>query len=154
MPRHYSDSDVEKAAGLPRPGQYEAVVDVCELRRSRAGDEMYQLEIRLLDEGVTVRDWIMLEGKGLDMGLKKLAQFGAARRKGDGWEVDDADEVKGRRLRVTIAHETYDGRAQCRVDRDAPGLGYQSSKGSGGSQQAPATHYTGVEEPAADDMPF
>jgi hypothetical protein len=125
----YTAEDVKnnESSGLPAPGTYLAEVDAkgTELRHSkRSGDPMFNVAFKDVQTGkLLCYDTIMMGGRGVGIGHKKLIVLGVVDPDAEEWDVE-AIHLVGRRVNLTIKHEEYtgnDGKAKttCKVDFDA-----------------------------------
>lgn len=120
--------DHEVQDDIPGIGEHLASVARVDLGVSTKGDDMATIYFSGYDSGrLMCVDRIMLSGRGLGIGLKKLKELGAARHDDDQgrWHVDDVEEWHGLSVYLTIAHEEYNDRKQAKVDFNASGFGYR-----------------------------
>lgn len=129
----------EDGFALPSAGEHMAEVSSVDERTSRNGDAMLSIGLRdAVDGRHLCYDIAMLTGKGRPMGMAKLIQLGVAK----GTKSFDPASLIGRKVRVWITHEEYEGRTQAKVDARAEG--YKCG-------------YLAVDQdpiPAADETPF
>ena len=123
----------EVQVGLPEEGEHLAYLHRATLGRSTKGEEKAELEFQSDGGGFLCYDTVMLEGKGLGIGLKKLQQLGVARKDEERgkWTVDDIEEWTGRSVCLTIHHEEFNGKTRAKVDFQAEGFGYRAMNGNG-----------------------
>lgn len=112
-------------------GTYLAEVDSVEPKRT-AGGEM-SLSVQLRDPNSRAQiciDTLMLTGKGRGIGLAKLRQLGVP----EGQQKLDPLSLVGRRVRVAIYHEKYEGQPRAKVNIKAEGFkcGYLAVAENGG----------------------
>jgi len=73
----------EKRKNRPESGIYRLAVKDAVLKRSKNGDQMFEITFKNIDEpDWPVKDWIMIEGKARQMGLDKLLALGFERGSG------------------------------------------------------------------------
>ena len=89
------------------PGRYHVEVTNALEKRSQAGDLMWRLTLQDLSSRNTVDDVVMLEGAGKGMGIGKLSALGITRE----MLPVEAHQLVGRRVFVTVKHETYQDRS-------------------------------------------
>lgn len=121
----FDDADVQ--VGLPAEGEHLAYLRKATLKNSQRGEEMAELEFQSNGGGLLCYDTVMLEGRGLGIGLKKLQQLGVALKDEDRgkWVVDDIETWEGRQVYLTIRHEEFNGKTRAKVDFEVEGFGYR-----------------------------
>lgn len=149
MSWEFYDDEVE--GGLADEGQHRAYLQHVELGRSAAkGEEKANLTWQRQDGTFLCYDTVMLEGRGLRIGLQKLQALGVAHHDDDlgRWKVLDVEEWVGRQALLTIRHGEWNNKPRCEVDFDSPGFGYQPL--------APGDDETPPPDPSPidDDVPF
>lgn len=98
-------------------GIYHIEVANAEERQSASGNAYFSLRLEDLESGRTLCfDIIMLEGKGLRIGLAKLSRLGF--KPGDDDELVAAQLI-GRRGYVSVAEETWKEEKRLKVDISA-----------------------------------
>lgn len=105
----YTQDDVAKAGdgGLPAPGKYLAEVQKSEEKQSASGDPMFNIQFKDVETGsLLCFDTIMLGGRGIGIGHKKLLLLGAVLPNDPVHEVF-AEDLIGKRVWLDIVHEPY-----------------------------------------------
>jgi len=124
---HFDDDELDSlAAEGPHAG---AVISEADLKRCRTGEAMVLIKITDPQGGLLVWDNIMLEGRGLNIGIKKLSALGIATRSADsnGWDIPDVESwTSCPPFIVTLKHEEFNGKMSAKVDFNAPGFGYEA----------------------------
>lgn len=101
------------------PGTYLAEVDLVEEKTSKSGDKYLQVQLRDVNSRAMIcRDALMLTGNGRGIGLAKLRQLGVA----EGTKSIDPLDLTGRRVRVAVMNDKYEGNPQAKVDIKAEGF--------------------------------
>ena len=132
------DGTTEDGFMIPPPGVYLAEVDLVESKKTKQGDTALVVQLRDVGSRVEIcRDWLMLTGGGRGIGMAKLRQLGVP----EGTPKLEPLSLVGRRVRVAIKHEPYDGKPTAKVDIAADGFrcGYLAAE---------------EQPPAAPDTPF
>lgn len=141
MVRRFSEEDVRRASGMPDPGWHDAYVAKCEALRSQAGRSYYRVHLHdPKSRAPLVQDVCMLQGAYYRIGLEKLVLLGGAIHYPDTgeWDLLDAGDVRGTRVRVCIRHGTYQSpngeRTRAEVDTTEGTHGYEAvvDDGEGG----------------------
>ena len=102
-----------------KPGIHHVVVASAEERESKKGDAYFSVRLKQADGEATVCfDTIMLSGKGLAMGLSKLAMLGFV--PGEREEILAA-ELIGKKAWISAKEDTYEGKTRLAVDISARG---------------------------------
>jgi len=113
---------------LFRNGNYLVEVAQVVQKVSKKGDDMFEITFTSVDFDFRTicKDYIMLGGNGLPMGLRRLKALGF--KKGD--DDINAATVVGRRCYAAITTEVYKDQKQNKVDGSAKGsnAGYWSEK--------------------------
>lgn len=148
MSWEFDDSEVQ--GGLADEGQHRAYLQHVELGRSAKGEEKANLTWQRQDGGFLCYDTIMLEGRGLGMGLEKLQAIGVAHHdiEAGRWHVVDVEEWLGRSCLLTVKHGEWNGKPRCEVDINSKGCGYQPL--APGDDETPPPDPS----PTDDDIPF
>lgn len=144
MVRRITNAEVNTAGGLPPAGWHLVEVTSCREVTSQRGEAYYALYLAdAATRADVVRDNIMLEGKGLPYGLRKLEVLGGARRsESDGsWEIDEPETLVGRRVQVCVRHDEYEWNGDRRI-----GVKVDATQGTKGYREAP--------QGAGDGVPF
>ena len=118
----YNESSSPKRESFP-PGIYHVEVESAEERTSASGNGYFSVRLKDMESNKTVCfDIIMLQGKGIGIGLQKLMALGFSKE--DSEIV--AAELMGRRAFVALKQETYEGQKRLAVDISAKGssVGY------------------------------
>ena len=113
--------DDANLSSVPPPGRYLAEVKKCEERVSKGGlgDPMFSVEFKSVDTGEHLCfDVIMMGGRGIGIGHKKLIQLGVVEDGEDNYEVD-AHQLIGKRCVLTLKHETYNKKTNAKPDFEA-----------------------------------
>lgn len=143
------DSDIPDGGGLPPEGPHHGcTIADAQLKRSNGGDQMVKVCIAQGDR-IIVWDHIMMEGKGLGIGIKKLESIGLALRGGDDkWQIPDVEEwTSVEKFTVQVKHEDWNGKPSAKVDFDTPGFGYGPDPGNATEAEPDASDED-------DDIPF
>ena len=150
---HFDDDELDSlAAEGPHSG---AIISEAELTHSSGGDAMVKLTITDPRGKLLAWDNIMLEGRGLNIGIKKLSVLRIATRSadGNGWDIPDVEKwTLSPPFIVTLKHEDFNGKTSAKVDFDAPGFGYEAV-----FTDAPPTIKEAPDQPSVedeDDIPF
>ena len=92
--------DLSQSGGENIEGVRPCIVIAAEEKVSKKGAPMFEIELEVLGEDTTVRDYIMLSGKAARWHSKKIkAILGLKEDLADGEEVNDIDRAAGNRAR-------------------------------------------------------
>ena len=120
--------DDEIQDDIPPEGEHLAFLTSVDLKRSRKGESMVSMQFNGHDSGFMLcNDVVMLEGRGLGIGLKKLEQLGVAKHDDEErrWRVLDVEDWVGRAVYLTLVHEEWRGKNRARVNFSARNFGYR-----------------------------
>lgn len=122
----FDDSEVQ--GDLPDEGVHLAILHAAVLGRSAKGEQKIDLEFRDDDSRFLCYDTVMMEGRGLGIGVKKLQQLGVATRDEERglWTVQDAETWPGNVVWLTLYHEEYNGKTRAKVKFHMEGFGYKA----------------------------
>lgn len=122
-------NDGEQKKRLYRKGNYLAEITGVRQKASSKGDQMFVVQFASIehDGAYLATDYIMLEGKGIPMGVRKLKALGFDPKKDD--DINPATMI-GRRVYVAIGVDEYKGEVVNRIDGSAKGskAGYWPEK--------------------------
>lgn len=109
----------EEGYTLPPEGTYLAEVDLVETAKSAKGDTYLRVQLRDVNTRAEIcRDMVMLTGGGRGIGMAKLRQLGVP----EGTQKLEPLALVGKRVRVAIMHDTYEGQKRAKVDIKAEGF--------------------------------
>lgn len=113
------DGVTEDGFMLAPPGVYLAEVDKVEMETSDSGNQMLIVQLRdAKSRAMICQDNIMLEGRGRGIGMAKLIQLGVAK----GTTSFEPLSLTGRRVRIAVHHEEWNGKPRASVDIGADGF--------------------------------
>ncbi len=146
------DDDIDKGGELAEEGPHPGVrIGYAVLKRSASGAQMVNLALVNSENRVLAFDNIMMEGKGLNIGLKKLKTIGLAHRNDDdtGWKIPDVEEWnQAMPFTVYLKHEVFNSKTSAKPDFNATeAFGYESE----GDMPESAQDRSGEVD---DDIPF
>lgn len=125
MSWHFNDDEMDN---LATEGPHEGRISSAALTKSTNGEAMVKIKITNSAGQLLAWDNIMLEGRGLNIGVKKLSVLGIANRSrdGQGWDIPDVERWTGcPPFIVHLKHEEFRNKVSAKVDFDAPGFGYE-----------------------------
>lgn len=161
MQHRVSKADADGGV-LVEPGTYRAEVKDVREKTSRGGDAMLSLYFKDVDSGEGLCwDNVMLSGRGVGIGVKKMRALDGVTEEGDEYVFIDSGELIGRRCMLDVIHEEYDGKTRCVVDFAATdeargvffGYGPEVPGGAPKAKDAKAP-VTPVDTTPEDDLPF
>ena len=103
------------------PGEYLVEVDDATEQTSSGGNPQIQLEMRAIggeQDGGTIRDWVTITPESLGRVKQVLNAMGVANLDG---EIEfEAAELVGKRCRIVVRNELYDGKDRTKVKAYQP----------------------------------
>jgi len=100
-------------------GTYLAEVDDVQAKHSKNGELYLEVQLRDTKSRVEIcRDALMLQGGGRGIGMAKLRQLGVP----EGTQKLEPLSLVGRRVRIAIMHDSYEGRKRAKINIKADGF--------------------------------
>lgn len=120
----FSDEDIEAEFAVGGEGEYQAEIAEVKESSTKNNDEMWVLKFKNAETGEFLcYDNIVFSKNGKGIAWKKIKMLGVE-KKGEFYEVDDPQELVGKRVALSLVKDTYQGKEKLVPDFESEGFGY------------------------------